>query len=190
MASCAWHPLEGSEGRRGGKFPSSWVSREDFLAFQSRELVSRLKNPSRNQINEKISHHRSGDGRKVGGEAGEGMLSACQNDSWSRTSYINAITELMACYFIQFTKSSYLMPHFSLSHPSPQQCSSLFAQSFHGFQWTRWRTLLSEFFSRTKLCRNLCDNTRDIPPPLHHILFNLNLKRVVVVSMDELMGLH
>lgn len=31
----------------------------------------------------------------------------CQNDSWSRTSYINAITELMACYFIQFTKSSF-----------------------------------------------------------------------------------
>lgn len=44
----------------------------------------------------------------------EGNVICCQNDSWSRTSHINAITELMACYFIQFSKSLFNASFFFL----------------------------------------------------------------------------
>lgn len=71
-----------------------WDVRERFLWNVLK------KNPSWNQINEKnfILSILSA------WEEKENVI-CCQNDSRSRTSYINAIIELMACYFVQFTKS-------------------------------------------------------------------------------------
>lgn len=154
-----------------GKFLQHLDDAHDIYEDQKQWNVRfKWKNSSWNQINEKISS---------AANAREEMENAicCQNDSWSRTSYINAIIELMACYFIQFSKSLFNASFFHSPAPQkmPSSASLLSTQSFRGFAAYENAFKWDEFTKKVK-CKYgdiVIALSINISQPLYHIMMLL-----------------
>ena len=152
---------------RHGKPPKTETSTVKFLTsfgMLKRKLFREEKIHHEIKLMRKCSSATSKWNLPVGGDDDRKNVICCQNDSWSRTSYINAITELMACYFIQFIKSLFNASFFLLPLflSAPQKILIVFVytiilwlrQIWNAFKWNK----LIENVSIRVMSRNLWFN--------------------------------
>lgn len=122
--------------------PSQWSSRYLWVSKQLCAKKISLKGKIKLMRNFSCRHQ-----MREKKEGKEKCCICCQNDSWSRTTYIIAIKELMACYFIQFTKSLVNASIFFFLHPRTAKTSHRLYFWVHKrvhkrFKWL-WRTFAS-----------------------------------------------